>query len=225
MSWRISVSQGGLPGASIIAHRIGWAAHAGRLGEMMAPVTKRWSTGLVEIVACRRPLIGAGRSTTPALRLRAAMRRSRRVGTICLLSSWSSPTRKAGWPRRLRSAAPTRLHGETRLRRTLRRREGTLPRLTAPPSPGAEHGEGFLGQDPDALSGGGGGPTTSCGGRSHGQSIARALRGGQEGGPVAQGGLPGRPSRTRQRARVWPWRWAPVPETLRRGPGHVASTE
>jgi hypothetical protein len=64
---------------------------------------------------------------------------------------------------------------------------------------------------PHALSGGGGGPTTSRAGRSHIKSIARALRGGQEGGPVAQA-VARAVSGTRQRARGWARRWAQAPE-------------
>jgi hypothetical protein len=51
-----------------------------------------------------------------------------------------------------RDDAPTPASGDgpARLGRALRRREGTLARLTAPPSPGAEHGEYVLGQLPAA---------------------------------------------------------------------------
>jgi hypothetical protein len=175
ISWPISVSQGGPPGASTINHHLEWAAPAGRptvqdvgvdrggrdvqVPEQI-PERSRYC-GRFRRDGCRPwrcagapdswrswrprgPVIGSARATTTALRGRGAATRSRRVGTIWLLCSWSSPARNAGWPCRLPSAVPTRLHGETRLRRALRRREDALPSLTAPPSPGAEQGEGFL---------------------------------------------------------------------------------
>ena len=69
-----------------------------------------------------------------------------------------------------------------------------------------------------ALSGGGGGPTTSHGGRSHRQSIARGLRGGQEGGPVARGSRPGRQAGPGNGQAFGHGDGRPVPGSPRRGP-------